>query len=723
VASFRRRSAWDIIWGQPNSLPGKIAVSTPLSPQPETLIVGEFTMDMMTGELERDGLRIRLQDKPFRLLRMLIAQAGELVTREQLSECLWPEGYVDFETGLNTAVRKLRAALQDDTDAPRYIETLPRRGYRLVAAVRTPGITHSTPAVTASPDAHDSSDLATVRQRGWRAVIVALLSVGLVCLLAVRLWPLRSESSPVSAQSIVVLPFTDMSEKKDQEYFSDGLSEELIELLGRTPNLRVVARTSSFYFKGKKAKLETIAKELHVANVLEGSVRRSGDRLRVTAQLIRAKTNEHIWSETFERDVHDIFKVQDEIGAAVVVALRVHLLPAQQSAARNDLHTSNMEAYNLYLQGRESYNRGDVAGFRDARTALRAATTLDPGYAPAYADMALAEFWLADDTWDVQGYEAALTAAEQAVRLAPELAEGYSARGFLRAVYRFDFAGAKSDLDKAMALSPWDATVLHRSAILLGIFGELPEAIAREQKALALDPLSEEICRRLAFFLVADGRLAQARPLYEKALAIAPNSDRARYNLGVLELLENHPQQALADFGHTESEELQLGGQAKAEYSLQHPDEAQRALNQLIARLGVKSSGMIARVYAWRGEKQQAFEWAERAYLLRDTGITWLKVDPDFRSLRGDPRYRALLQRMNLPVEALAAHGPADLRLARRMSAGQVPRLPVKLLRLAYQAGDPDLLLVTPDRVAVCTVECVERNITEGNGSCRLSSR
>jgi serine/threonine-protein kinase len=325
------------------------------------------------------------------------------------------------------------------------------------------------------------------------------------------------------------------------------------------------------------------------------------------------------------------------------------LLPAQQSASKDELHTGNLEAYNLYLQGRQSYNRGDAAGFQRATMAFRAATTLDPGYAVAYADMALAQFWLADDNWDVEGYKAAVAAAEQAVRLAPELAEGYSARGFLRAVSQFDFAGAKADLDKAVALSPQDATVLHRSAVLLGIVGDLPAAIAREEKALALDPLSEEICRRLAFFLVADQQLAQARPLYEKALAIAPNSDRARYSLGVLELLENRPAQALAAFRQTAAEELYLGGQAKAEYSLQHADVSQRFLEQLISKLGPKSSGMIAHVYAWRGEKQRAFEWAERAYVLRDPGITWLKIDPDFRSLRADPRYEALLRRMNLP--------------------------------------------------------------------------
>jgi TolB-like protein/DNA-binding winged helix-turn-helix (wHTH) protein len=658
-----------------------------ISPEPATLIVGEFTLNLATGELECKGVRTRLQDKPFQVLRMLAEQAGELVTREQLCERLWPQGtFVEFEMGLNTAVRKLRNALRDDADAPRYIETLPRRGYRLLAEVGHGGTEPAAASLITEeprhpvPESADEANVsleppplepksATARRRWWIPAAAALLVLALAYLLADRLWLSRNRANSqstaatareaasaarvarpaINEQSIAVLPFVDMSERKDQEYFSDGLSEELIELLGKTPALRVIARTSSFYFKGRSEKLETIADELQVANILEGSVRKAGNRLRVTAQLIRAKTSEHIWSETFDRDVHDVFKVQDEIAGAVVTALRVHLLPMQQPTPGEELHTTNLEAYNLYLQGRQSYNQGDAAGFQRAVTAFRAATALDSHYAAAYADMALAQFWLADNTTDVEGYKSAVAAAEQAVALAPGVAAGYSARGFLRAVYQFDFAGGAADLDRAVALSPHDALVLHRSAVVLAVLGDLPAAIAREEQALALDPLSEEICRRLGYFLVANQQFAQARPLYEKALVIAPNSDRARYNLGDLDLLENEPEQALAAFRQTRIEEFRLAGQAKAEYSLQHLEVSQGVLEKLIASSGKTTSGMIARVYAWRGEKSQAFEWAERAYVQRDPGITWLKIDPDFRSLRTDPRYKALLRKMNLP--------------------------------------------------------------------------
>ena len=216
----------------------------------------------------------------------------------------------------------------------------------------------------------------------------------------------------------------------------------------------------------------------------------------------------------------------------------------------------------------------------------------------------------------------------------------------MRALYRFDFAGAQVDLDKAVALNPGDAWVLHRSAVVLGVLGKLPEAIAREEQAVALDPLSAEICMRLGFFLVADQQLARARPLYDKALAIAPNSSSARYHLGELELLEHQPERALDIFRQTRVEEFSWTGQAKAEYSLGHEDVSERILKQLISKQTYFS---IARVYAWRGDKDKAFQWAERAAKARDASITWLKIATDFRSLRGDPRYKALLKKMNLP--------------------------------------------------------------------------
>jgi len=628
--------------------------------------VSDLTIDTGPQAVSRDGGLIALPKLSYELLLVLVRAAPNLVSLDELMHLVWPGIVVSPET-VSQRIKLLRDALGDDPREPRYIAGLRGRGYQIVAAVNEldADLTASSPATVESrpPSPEPPAPRANSRRnRVPLIVLFALFVLALAWTLADKFWIPKSitpdklataapASPAISGSSIVVLPFVDMSEKKDQEYFSDGLSEELIELLGKTQGLRVIARTSSFYFKGRAEKLEAIAAELRVANVLEGSVRKSGDRLRVTAQLIRADTNDHLWSETYDRQLDDVFKVQDDIASAVVTALRVHLLPMQQEAAQEQPRTGNLAAYNLYLQGKQSYNQGDAAGHQNAVTAFRAAIELDRQFAAAYADLAMAQFWVANDTDTVNDTieDSALANAEKAIALAPGLAAGYSARGHLRAAHLFDFAGAQVDLDKAVALNPSDATVLHRSAVLLSVVGKLPEAIAREEKALALDPLSEEICVRLAFFLVADRQLAQARPLYDKALAIAPNSTRARYLLGEWQLQEHQPEQALALFRQTALATFSLSGQAKAEYSRGRVDESQRILEQLIAKYGNGSGYYVARVYAWRGEKDQAFEWLERAYEQRDPGLTWIKIEPDFRNLQGDLRYKALLRKMNLP--------------------------------------------------------------------------
>ena len=624
--------------------------------------VGDLTIDTGTQVVSRAGETIALPKLSYDLLLVLARAAPNLVSLDDLMRGVWPGIVVSPET-VSQRIKLLRDALGDDPREPRYIAGLRGRGYQMVAAVKELEAERaaSAPAAVELPDLGGKAVTSRPDMRRNRLLFIAvfvgiLLALGWVIADKFRIpKPIAQGKAttaapalaPISEKSIAVLPFVDMSEHKDQEYFSDGLSEELIDMLTKVPELRVPARTSSFYFKGKQATIADIAKALGVVHVLEGSVRKSGNTLRVTAQLIRVDNGYHVWSETYDRKLEDIFKVQDEIANAVVAALKVNLLPLDQPA-QEELRTANLSAYNLYLQGRQSYNQGNIAGYQNAVTAFRAATVLDSRYAAAYAALALAQFWAADTTNDVPGYESALAAAEKAVALAPELAEGYSARGFLRGIYRFDFAGAQADLDKAVALNPSDATVLHRSAILLAVFGRLPEAIAREEKASALDPLSEEICRRLGFFFAANQQFARARPLYEKALVIAPHSFHAQYNLGQLELSENRLEQALLMFQQTEDEAYRLAGQARAEYSLGHFDASRSALNQLIAK-HVTDVWEIATVYAWRGEKDQAFEWAGRAYVQRDTGFTWIKIDSNFRNLRDDPRYKALLRKMNLP--------------------------------------------------------------------------
>src|SRR6266700_548872 len=290
--------------------------------------------------------------------------------------------------------------------------------------------------------------------------------------------------NPISERSIAVLPFVNMSSDKDQVYFSDGLSEELIDLLTKVPDLRVPARTSSFFFKGKSEKIPAIARELGVAHLLEGSVRKVGNRLRVTAQLIRADTGYDIWSETYDRELKDVFKVQDEIAGAVVAALKLKLPSAQNTSAHR---TANTEAHNQYLLGLQSFNRRNADGYGRAVDFYRKAIALDPNYAAAYAGLSFALFYVADTRGDATMLPEALATAEKAVALAPEQSDGYVARGRFRSTFGFDWAGAQADYAKALEGDRGDSTARRRYAQLWGTLGRLPEAVAHAKKASELD--------------------------------------------------------------------------------------------------------------------------------------------------------------------------------------------------------------------------------------------
>jgi TolB-like protein len=451
----------------------------------------------------------------------------------------------------------------------------------------------------------------------------------------------------IPQKSVAVLPFMDMSEKKDQEYFSDGLSEELIDLLSRLTDLRVPARTSSFFFKGKSDDVAAIAQRLRVAHVLEGSVRKAGDTIRVTAQLIRADNGYHVWSETYDRDLKDVFAVQDEIAGAVVAALKLKLAPGEQ--ATNAHRTSNPEAYNQYLLGRQFSQRATPEFNRRALQAFKKAIELDPGYAPAYAELAVSESDVADDIGDGAGLQRAFIAANRAVTLAPDKVDGYAVRGYLRNVYSWDWTGANTDFRKGLTIDPGNSRVQHDYARLLASFGRLPEAIAATRRALDLDPFSPGTWADLGRFLMRAGQFEPARNALHRALEIEPESMFTQFALATSELLEGRHQKALASFRGVKSDYLRLCGIAIAEHTLGQPAESQRALDELITENAQSGAVQIADVYAWRGEKDKAFEWLERAYQQHDGGLASIKIDEFLVSLQGDPRLTALLHKLQLP--------------------------------------------------------------------------
>jgi serine/threonine-protein kinase len=457
---------------------------------------------------------------------------------------------------------------------------------------------------------------------------------------------LTGTSALTSDRSIAVLPFVNMSSDPEQEYFSDGLSEELIDQLTKVSDLRVPGRTSSFYFKGKSEDIATMAQKLRVAHLLEGSVRKSGHAVRITAQLIQADSGYDMWSQTYDRDLKDIFQVQDEIAGAVVAELKAKLLPAQQ--IQSEHHTDSSEAYDQYLLGQQSLNRANRDGFRLAVSAYRKAIAFDANFSAAYAGLAEAEASLADtDTGEQAALGRAREAADRAIALAPDAPDGYAVRGALRSLYLWDWSGARSDIEKAIALDAANPSVQVRYSQLLKSLGLMPEAIAAAKKATGADPLSDDAWGDLGYALMNDRQFAAARQAQNRALQINPGSIWPGYRLAQIELLDGHPETALA-FAQTSSRPAIVT--AMAAYTLGRTADSQRALNELIARFAQTLAYQIAEAYAWRGETDQAFAWLDRSYAQHDGGLASVKTDPFLVKIRTDPRYAALLQKMGLPL-------------------------------------------------------------------------
>lgn len=467
-----------------------------------------------------------------------------------------------------------------------------------------------------------------------------------------------SDTAAVAAParaSIAVLPFADMSQAKDQEYFSDGLSEELLNLLARIPQLHVAGRTSSFSFKGKSDDLKTIGQKLGVATILEGSVRKAGDRLRITAQLINAADGFHLWTETYDRQLTDVFAMQDEIAAAVVSALKVKLLPQQQSVGARG-RTVSPEAYNHYLLGLHLLrNPGRQGTFRRASEAFGKAIAVDPEYAAALAGYAVALGYATYSPENPQQAAAAaqerreaVAAAERAVALDPMLADGYSARGHLRRIIDWNWTGALADLEQAIALNPADFDTQLRYGQLLSSLDRVPETVAANRRMTELDPLSASAWSTLGLNLAQDGKLEEARAALHRALQIEPDSAWNNYWLGVTEMRAGRPDVAMQAFEH-DDDQPPLDGVAIAAHALGDEARSQRALQELKEKFADKYAFQIAGVHAQRGEIDEAFTWLERARAQHELAMMYVKVAVFIEPVHGDPRYAALLQKMGLP--------------------------------------------------------------------------
>ena len=468
---------------------------------------------------------------------------------------------------------------------------------------------------------------------------------------------LRGRGAVVDAKpSVAVLPFTDLSEQGNQQYFSDGLSEEITNALAQVDGLRVAGRISAFSFRDREGDLRSLGHQLGVTNVLLGSVRRDASRVRVTARLVRTEDGRHLWSQTFERGLTGVFAVQDEIASAVVSALEVELLRGREPTSR-EYRTSDPEVYSQYLQGRRYARRDTVATSRLAAAGFQRALDLDPNYAPAWAGLAKATYYgwgnVSDSASDLEAAKTrAEQAAERAVALAPRLAEGYDARAFLRIGLRHDWAGGRADMERALALSPGDPSIMWSFAkTVLGPTGRFEEGVALARRASQLDPVAHAPWSTLASLYLALGRLELARSAALRSLELEPEQDSAPIYLATAELLDHRPEAALAAIRRSVEKLFATQFEAIAYHELGRPREAKAALDKLIAGHSVDAPFQIACVYAWRGEADLAFEWLDRALVQRDGGLADLRMEPLLRGLRQDPRFKAMARKIDLPDE------------------------------------------------------------------------
>jgi TolB-like protein len=486
----------------------------------------------------------------------------------------------------------------------------------------------------------------------WAAVAIGLLVLGAVvaALMIVSRWATTSLTA-IPEKSIAVLPFVDMSAGKDQEYFSDGISEELLNLLAKIPQLQVTARTSSFAFKGKETGIPEIARTLQVAHVLEGSVRKAGNSVRITAQLIKAGTNTHLWSQTYDRKLDDIFAIQDEIAADVVKQLKVTLLGAAPKA-----RTTDPEAYALYLQAVQLGRQFTAEPFQQSDALYRKVLAIDPRYAPAWYGLARN---FGNETGQgllpvKEGFAQAREAAVRALAIDPDYAPAHAQLGWVAMYGDSDLAGAAQHLERALALDPADMSVLATSATLLQSLRRLDEALALEEAAVRRDPVNVTALFNLGYHQRMAGRLDAAIASFRTVLSLSPNNGGAHCQLGIALLLKGDAKRALAEIEEETSEIYKMIGLPMAYYALGRKAESDAALAALIAKYEKDGPSNIASVYAYRGEADKAFAWLNKAVEYGDGGLGEIVTDNLFDKLHSDPRWLAFLRKIGKAPEQLA---------------------------------------------------------------------
>ncbi len=569
----------------------------------------DYQLEPAERRLLRGDQEILLRPKSFEVLICLIERGGRVVHKDELLDHVWPETHV-VESVLVQCVAEIRSALNEDTHEPRYIKTIPKLGYRWIAKVE-----------------HVSGP-GEVRE------------------------PL-SASDP--RPSIAVLPFKDMSSHGDHDYFCEGIAEEIINALVRVGNLHVVARTSSFSFRNRNLDIRSIGHTLKVETVLEGSLRKSGDRLRIAVQLISVEDGFHLWSEQFECETGDVFNIQDQITKQIIEKLKIELL-GEEEAARVRRSTENPEAYVLNLKGRYLMYRATVEGLNRAIQYCKEAIEKDPDYAHAYAGLATCYsslgFWNAVPP--PQAYLEAKKAAVRAVETDPESALAHEALGFVTLLSDWDWKTAAKASQRAIDLNPREETIRVGRAMCYIATGDLKEALAETVRATGLAPLSNVANSGLGLCLLRLGKLEEAIVQLKKALELEPADPRTRLYLGLAYVLKLRFDEGIGEireaFEQASDNRLVLAGLGWAYGMAGRRTEALRTLERIKRRFEQEHPRpyLIAKVYCGMGEKDLAFEWLDRAFAEHDTSLTFVRTDESLAALSDDPRFTGLLRRMNL---------------------------------------------------------------------------
>jgi len=625
-----------------------------------------FRLDTANHFLWRDGDRVPLAPKGFDVLAYLVEHVGQVMTQDEILEALWPETYVNPEV-LRKYIQEIRKALRDRPDNPEFIETLPKRGYRFVAPVTDESgvepqeLARSLPPVEQATEATVEAELTPLavetssgERTLWKLAIILVLAIVAAVAIGAYFRPARSAANDSWSDntSIAVLPFADMSPAKDQEYFSDGLAEQLINDLAKVSGLKVVGRSSAFQFEGKNEDLRSVGRKLGVANILEGSVRKEGSRVRITVALTKVDDGFQLWTETYDREINHIFAAQDEIARAVTGALQIKLLSPSSPELSPGSRSINPEAYQAYLQGQYFIARGqDERDLDRALSYADQAIKLDANYASAWAQRSQVLETMAriGRSENAEGYRHARESAEKAIALDPTLATGYLAMAMVQMNHDWDWEGADTSLKRAGLLEPGSAEVLRSRAYLARELGRVDEAIQLYQQAIGLDPLKANFYLALGYELYVGARYGETQAMLQRAQDLNPQLSSLHLTRGQILLSEGRQREALAEMANDIGEWQKLSGESLAFYALGRREESDGTLQKLIATHQNDCAYQIAEVYAYRGEADKAFEWLDRAYRQRDPGTPELKSDPLMKSLRQDRRYSELLKKMSLP--------------------------------------------------------------------------